>query len=243
MSAQTAAVLGLDTATADTAVAVASADRVLGERSSAPRDARRPRHAADLLAELEAVVEDSGGWRQVERISVGVGPGGFTGLRVGIATARALAQGRRLPIAGVGTLAALARAIAVANDDHRPALALIDARRGELFAALHEADGREAWKPFVATAETLCARLAKLGELPLAGGDGSLRSRAVLEAAGVEVLPDSHPAHRLAARHICALAGVTEAGIPELVKPIYLRRPDAEVWRERRAADRESRPG
>lgn len=234
------AVLGVDTATADTVVAVTSEDQVLSERTVAARADGRPRHATALLGEVEAAVEAAGGWERIGVIAVGVGPGAFTGLRVGIATVRALAQGRGLAVAPVGSLAALARGIRLAGRDRREALALIDARRGELFAALHDADGAVVWEPFVASPETLCSRLAELGEPPVAGGDGSLRSREPLEVAGVEVLPDSHPAHRLAARHVCALAGQGEAGVPELVKPIYLRRPDAEVWRERRAADRES---
>lgn len=235
-----AAVLGVDTATADTAVAVARGDRVLSERTVAPEAGRRPRHATALLVEVEAAVEAAGGWETIRTIAVGVGPGTFTGLRVGIATVRALSQGRGLAVVPVGSLAALARGIRPHARERRGALALIDARRGELFAALHDADGGVVWEPFVASPETLCRRLAELAEPPVAGGDGALGSRGPLEAAGVEVLPDSHPAHRLAARHTCALAGEGEAGVPELVKPIYLRRPDAEVWRERRAADRES---
>ena len=53
----------------------------------------------------------------------------------------------------------------------------------------------------------------------------------------MDVLPDADPAHRMAARHVCALAAGAEPGRPEQVKPIYLRRPDAEVWRERRDRD------
>jgi tRNA threonylcarbamoyladenosine biosynthesis protein TsaB len=226
-------VLGVDTATADTAVALTRGATLVCERAARPGTDGRPRHAPALLAEIATAVEAGGGWHRVELIAVGVGPGTFTGLRIGIATVRALAQARRLPVAAVGSLAALARGIDTETAGGRPRLALIDARRGEAFAALVGADGGLRWEPFVAAPETIASRVAELGEPPLAVGDGSLRFRAQLEAAGVEVLDDADPAHRMAARHVCALAAGIEPGRPEQVKPIYLRRPDAEVWRER----------
>ncbi len=85
-----------------------------------------------------------------------------------------------------------------------------------------------------AGSEALAGRLAELAPAPVAVGDGSLRFRSQLESAGVEVPPDADPAHRLAARHICALAATVEPGPPTDVRPAYLRRPDAEVWREQR---------
>ena len=79
-----------------------------------------------LLTLVAEVVPD---WDAVTRIAVGVGPGGFTGLRIGIATARALSQARDLPLVGVSSLAALAAPV------DGPVVAVIDARRGEVFAA------------------------------------------------------------------------------------------------------------
>src|SRR5262245_62002674 len=94
-------ILGMDTATPSTAVAVLPGR----ERRHDPAPGKRPGHAAHLLALVSELVGD---WSEVERIAVGVGPGGFTGLRIGIATARALAQARDLPLVGVSSLAALA---------------------------------------------------------------------------------------------------------------------------------------
>ena len=105
------AVLGVDTATADTTVAVACGGRVFGERAAGPGEDGRPRHAVALLPQIEAAVEEAGGWERIGRIAVGVGPGTFTGLRIGISTARALAQGRDLTVTPVDSLAALARGI------------------------------------------------------------------------------------------------------------------------------------
>jgi tRNA threonylcarbamoyl adenosine modification protein YeaZ len=73
-----------------------------------------PGHTTRLLEEVERAAEAAGGWSAVERIAVGVGPGSFTGLRVGIASARALGASTGLPLAGVGTLDALAHGLAAA---------------------------------------------------------------------------------------------------------------------------------
>jgi tRNA threonylcarbamoyladenosine biosynthesis protein TsaB len=225
-------VLGVDTATPAVAVALTREGEVVDESVSEPAPGSGPRHATELLAAIERAVAAGGGWPAVELIAAGTGPGLFTGLRVGIATVRALAQARGLPIAGVGSLAALARGIAVGD---RLRLALIDARRGELFAALYDGDGTEVWEPFVDAPAAVGARLATLGETPVAAGDGSLRFRQEFEAAGVEVLPDADPGHRMAARNVCALAAEVDRVGPEELKPIYLRRPDADVWRQQQA--------
>ena len=235
-------ILGIDTATADTAVAVAVDGATLAERRTGPEQGGRPRHAAALLEEVENAVDRAGGWGRVGLIAVGIGPGTFTGLRVGIATARALAQGRGLPLAGVDSLAALARGI-TAEHPGRGAVPLIDARRGELFAAVYDAGGKRLDGPLVAAPERIAAAVAPGGAKPLAAGDGSLRFRQQLESGGVEVLPDADPAHRMAARHICALAAAVEPGLPTDVTPAYLRRPDAEVWREQRDLDPGSEAG
>ena len=230
------AVLGIDTATGDVAVAVTAAGELLYERSVAPAEGERPRHSAALLAEIEAALDRVGGWDRVAVIAVGIGPGMFTGLRVGVATARALAQARGLEIAPVISPHALA--LGIPRQGERSRLGLIDARRGELFSALVGPGGELASEPFVASPEAVAERAARLAEYPLAAGDGSLRFRDQLEGAGVEVLPDADPAHRMAARHVCALAEGAARVRPEQATPIYLRRPDAEVWREQRAGGR-----
>ena len=222
--------LGIDTATAEVAVAATDGESVLAELSIAAAEGGRPRHTAALFEAVAEAVGAAGGWERIEAIAVGVGPGTFTGLRVGIASARALAQGRGLPMVAVSSLAALARAIAVADDQLR--LAAIDARRGEVFATLEAISGEVVWEPFVAGPDELGDRIAALGKTVVAAGDGSLRFRRQLMAVGAEVPPDADPVHRMAARQICALAvGAPRVG-PEQVRPTYLRKPDAEVWRD-----------
>lgn len=110
-------------------------------------------------------------------------------------------------------------------------LAVLDARRGEVFAALYAADGGRPWAPFVARPEELERRVAALPSPPPAAGSGAIRFRDELARHGVRIADDADPVHRVAARHICALAAASGGGGP--LAPIYLRPPDAERWRER----------
>ena len=104
-------VLGFDTATADAVVGVTADGEAIREARVDPGPDGRPRHSQVLLPEIERSVEAAGGWEAIERIAVGIGPGPFTGLRIGIATARGLAQAREIPIVPVGSLVALGRGI------------------------------------------------------------------------------------------------------------------------------------
>lgn len=186
-----------------------------------------------LLAEVERAVAAAGGWGEVEAIAVGRGPGTYTGLRVGIATARALGFSRGLPVRGVCSLDALGRALAE-RPGSAPRLAALDARRGEVFSALYSAAGERLWGPIVSAPEELAERLSDLDEPPLAAGSGAVRFRQQLTKRGVEVPDDADAVHRIAARHICALATEEpDAGEGDPLAPIYLRPPDAERWRER----------
>jgi tRNA threonylcarbamoyladenosine biosynthesis protein TsaB len=180
---------------------------------------------------VEGAAAAAGGWTQVDRITVGLGPGSFTGLRIGIATARALGASLGLPVSGACTLDALGRGIREGGAE-RPALALLDARRGEVFAALYSPAGECLWEPLALPPAELAERAAGLPYPPLAAGSGAVRFRDELVGHGVEVADDADPLHRVAARHVCALAAEAgDAGAPPA--PIYLRPPDAERWRER----------
>jgi tRNA threonylcarbamoyladenosine biosynthesis protein TsaB len=192
-----------------------------------------PQHAGGLLVEIERAVEAAGGWGSVERLAVGVGPGSFTGLRVGIATAKALAMSRGLPLSGVGTLDALARGLGETAGE-RDRLVVLDARRGEVAAALYSVQGESLWGPLLSSPERLAERIAGLERAVLCGGSGAVRFRQQLTSRAVEIPDDADPAHRVAARHTCASAAAM-AGEDESasVAPIYLRPPDAERWRER----------
>jgi tRNA threonylcarbamoyladenosine biosynthesis protein TsaB len=226
-------VLGVDTATDHVVVGVTAEGAFAREVSIGPGHSARPRHSEVLLDEIERSVEAAGGWPRIDRIAIGIGPGSFTGLRIGIATVRGLAQGHGLPLAPVGSLAALARGISETGAGDGPALPVFDARRSEAFAALFEGGDEEVWAPFVAPPDDLAERVRQLDRGPLAAGDGALRFAAELEAAGATVAPPEDPMHRVAARHVCAAGEVAAEAPTDQVQPLYLRPPDAKRWRER----------
>jgi tRNA threonylcarbamoyladenosine biosynthesis protein TsaB len=215
--------LGLDTATSATVVGVLDAAGGVTEVRDDPAPGARPAHANRLLAAAHEALQRAGaGWDDIERIAVGVGPGSFTGLRIGIATARALAQARELPLVGVSSLEALA----LGAGDADIVLAVLDARRGEAFAAGWRA-GVPVLAPAALSPDALAERVRALEGAPLAVGDGAVRFRSPLEAAGAHIPPDEDGAHRLRAEHVCRL-GV--AGTPtdrDALLPDYLREPDA----------------
>ena len=266
-------VLGLDTATPATAVALRLDDGSITEARDDPAPGEHPGHATRLLAMAHELLRASGvRWSELERIAAGVGPGTFTGLRVGLATARGLAQSLSIELAGVSSLQALALpalAEGIESAD-RPAaggkqavLAVIDARRGEAFAAAYEAQQHDQGPAGLAEApvqlldapvELLEARalspedLAGLADAAagraaegeprwLAVGDGAVRYRGRLERLGVTVPADSSPLHRVSAAAICQLGAAADpAGSLEQLLPDYRRRPDAELALEAAAA-------
>jgi tRNA threonylcarbamoyladenosine biosynthesis protein TsaB len=192
-------ILSFDTATDRATSALVWDGEVLGELTSRP---------VTVLEDLDALLR-RGGVRdsQVEGIAVGIGPGSFTGLRMGLITARTLAFAWGAGLAGVSTLDALA---AGAPD----AVPVIDARRREVFARV----GGE-------------ALVVPPAELPVEGGrayvgDGAVRYREEIERRGGEVPPDESELHLPRARFHAELA--REFGAPDLVEPMYLRIPDVD---------------
>ena len=191
--------LAFDTATEVATSALVDDGEVLGERMS---------RAVTLLEDVDALLRQGGASAgDVDVLAVGTGPGSFTGVRIGLATARGLGLALGIPAAGVSTLAVLAAGAP-------GAVPVIDARRREVFALL---DGE--------------ARVLAPAELDLPSGtvcvgDGAVRYRGVLEQRGLEVPPDADERHLPRARFHAALAGA--AGPADAIEPIYLRVPDAE---------------
>jgi tRNA threonylcarbamoyladenosine biosynthesis protein TsaB len=215
--------LGIDTSTSAASACVLRGDGEAFEVVPSPeRLLRPPAHATELMpAVVEAMERAEVDWKALDAIAVGVGPGTFTGLRIGIATARALATSAGLPLRRVSSLAALAAGI-----DGVVRLPLIDARRGEVFAALYEGE-REFWPPMVTAPEDLIEQLGNAAVTPLAAGDGSIRFRGMLEEAGIPVEPDGSVSHVVSALCICRLGEGAPDEPPEAVLPEYLREPDA----------------
>jgi tRNA threonylcarbamoyladenosine biosynthesis protein TsaB len=233
LSAQGKAVVGFDTATADTTVCATRGGEILHEELLGLSPQGSPRHSTALLAEVERAVEACGGWDAVGGLAVGRGPGSFVGIRIGLATARGLAASTGVPAVGVCTLDALGWALSEAGDGET--LAILDARRGEVFAALYAPGGERLWEPLVLAPESLGERVAQLPAPPRAAGSGAVRFRKELAARGIEIPEDADPVHHVAARQICALAA---DGVDESLEPIYLRPPDAQRWRERHDSQR-----
>lgn len=219
--------LGLDTSTSAASACVLRSDDEAFDVTPPPnRLAGPPKHASELLPAVASVMEMADvRWDDLDAIAVGVGPGTFTGLRIGIATARALATANELPLRRVSSLAALAAGIR-ADATAALALPLIDARRGEVFGALYD-DSERVWPPFAAPPEALVTRLREGGFRPLAAGDGSLRFRGMFEEAGIPVEPDGSEAHVVRALHVCRLGRGAADEPPGAVLPEYLREPDA----------------
>ena len=226
-------ILAFDTATPATAVALLAGERHWEARDD-PEPGARPGHARRLLPLIAEVLQQSGtGWDAIDRIAVGVGPGTFTGLRIGIATAHGLARARAVELVGVSTLTALA--LSAWDAGHRAGiLGLLDARRGEAFGATWAPQavpgaGDAATAPRVIAPADLPALAASTA---LAVGDGAIKFREILGPAGVEVPPDDSPLHRVSALYHARLAVDLPAGPPEAVLPAYLRLPDAELNRK-----------
>jgi tRNA threonylcarbamoyladenosine biosynthesis protein TsaB len=232
-------VLGFDTATSATAVGLlelAADGRELTaiERRDDPPPRTRPRHTSALLAlAIDALDEAGVGWDELDLLAVGTGPGTFTGLRIGISTARALARARELPIVGVSTLRSLASgAVAAAQAQSRLALAVLDARRGEVFAAGWadpKAPSATLLAPAAVAPERLADALTETGERWLAVGDGAVAFRQVLERSGARVPDDGAALHRANALTHCRLATGLRPQNPNDVRPEYIRLSDAEL--------------
>jgi tRNA threonylcarbamoyladenosine biosynthesis protein TsaB len=241
--------LGFDTATPSTAVALSVQGEQTVEARDDPSSGERPRHTSELLAlAARLLAQRDVDWADLDAIAVGLGPGTFTGLRVGVATARGLAQALDVTLRGVGSLRALAMpALGGAQAAQRPVLAVLDARRGEAFLAAYEralsmdADlGAEQTVELISAhavkPQQLQAALSKLSDVaatpmrPLAVGDGAIRFAEQLRAAGAFVAPEDSPLHALRATSICELALLEqEQADIEQVLPLYGRPPDAEI--------------
>ncbi len=224
----------LDTSTASPALALVGDDGPVAELWLAPEPGagRRVLEAVHgLLASVGATTADLDG------IVVGVGPGGFTGLRIGLATALGLGQALGIPVTGASSLEALALGVAEAAPAGAVVVPVLDARRRELFAAAYRAGGGDALDelapPQAIAPADLAALLDRLGEPAWIGGDGVPAAGGALDGPGRTLLAPSARAARVSA---AALVARVRAGAGLPARPVYARLPDAEVNRRAAAA-------
>jgi tRNA threonylcarbamoyl adenosine modification protein YeaZ len=208
--------LAFDTATPAVTVALHDGQRVLAETTTV--DARR--HGELLAPAIAKVVADAGAeQRDLTAIAVGVGPGPFTGLRVGLVTARVYGRTLDIPVHGVCSLDVLAQAAGPAADG-REFLAVSDARRKELYWARYAGTGERLTGPSVDRPADIPA------DLPVAGQAVSLYPDQLGEA----IWPEHLSASVLATLVAEALAGTASTPVELLdPEPLYLRRPDAQI--------------
>jgi tRNA threonylcarbamoyladenosine biosynthesis protein TsaB len=221
-------ILGLDTATPATVVAVLPDRGEPVELRHEPSPGERPGHANQLLPLAERALASVGAtFADVTRIGAGVGPGTFTGLRIGVATARALAQATGAELAAVSTLDALAEPAATGG---RRVLAVLDARRGEAFAAAYVGGERVAGPVAIVPEELTAFAEQAAGEAApsrwLAVGDGAIRFRDRLVPAA-DVPGDDSTLHRVSALAVCRLARAAPTVDRDALLPEYVRPPDA----------------
>jgi tRNA threonylcarbamoyladenosine biosynthesis protein TsaB len=222
-------ILALDTTTRSGSIALMRGAEVVEVKAS---DTMRPQ-AERLPAELMALLERHRlELPHIDVYAVATGPGSFTGLRIGIATMQGLAFAERKPLIGISALDALAWVA----DRHIHGCSVsvatwVDAWRGEVYAALYE-HGAEVMPP---TVDTPARLLRRLEGAALFVGDGAAVYADLITAAGGRV---AEPAAPLIAGAIATLAAREAAAgrcpPPHAIRPLYVRRPDAEMARQTR---------
>jgi len=226
-------VLGIETATAVSSVAIGGERGIVASASLA----RGKGHAEFVAPAVKQIARDAGiELRSLTGVAVGLGPGLFTGMRVGVATAKTMAQALRLPIVGIPSLDVLAYGV---RHSSRLICAAIDARRGEVFAAFYRqvpggiqrlSDYR-AWPP-----DQLAAEVESRSQDTLFVGDGALLYK--------DRLPHARSEYASYAHAFPTAGALVELSLPRFVRedndallelePLYVRKTDAEIAWEKR---------
>jgi tRNA threonylcarbamoyladenosine biosynthesis protein TsaB len=230
-------ILGVETATAQVGCAIGGVEGVLAAFNAT----RGRRHAETLTPAIQFVCQQARvEVQQISAVAVDIGPGLFTGLRVGIATAKAFAQALRVPMIGLSSLDLLAFPVRHSN---RVIGAVIDARRGEVFTAFYrQVPGgvQRLTPPALVSPDDLASEIMARTDDHLLVGDGALRYASILgDISGVELgtAGNAYPS----AASLVELAhprAIREQFVqPWELEPLYLRRSDAEInWDARETA-------
>ena len=225
-------ILGIETATAQVSVAIGGHEGVIATFEVA----RRRRHAEILVPAIEFMCRQADiELSELGVIAVDVGPGLFTGMRVGLASGKALAQALRIPMIGISSLDLLAFPC---RHSDRVVVPVIDARKGEVFWAMYrQVPGglQQVAPPTVGPVEELVADLLARSQEVLLVGDGALRYRdTIVDGYHCEIGGGAHPSAAPLVQLAHARALREEWVSPREVEPVYLRAPDAMInWSTR----------
>lgn len=227
-------ILGIETATEQVSVAIGGHEGVLGVFEVT----RGRRHVETLVPAIEFVCRQADvTLAEVGCVAVDIGPGMFTGMRVGIAAGKAFAQALRIPMIGVSSLDLLAFPL---RHSDRLIAAAVDARRGELYFAFYrQVPGglQRVSEPCAGKPEDLAADLLARGQEAICVGDGALRYRQqIADAVRVEFAEQwlSHPSAAPMVQLAHARALREDWINPWELQPLYLRKPDAQInWSTR----------
>jgi tRNA threonylcarbamoyladenosine biosynthesis protein TsaB len=230
-------VLGIETATQQVGCALGGSDGVLASFHATTGR----RHAETLAPAIEFMSRQAGvRLRDVRVVAVDIGPGLFTSLRVGVATAKAMAQGLRVPMIGLSSLDLLAFSV---RHSTRLIVPVIDARRREVFSALYRSvpgGVQRVRAAQVTSPEELASELVARNEETLLVGEGALRYATAFQDVHPVELEDDTFAHPSAAAlvELARPRALREEFVQaHEIQPLYLRKPDAEInWEQRRTA-------
>lgn len=230
-------ILGIETATVQAGCAIGGHEGVLALAQSA----RGKRHAESIAPQIQFITEQAKvDLSEISIVAVDIGPGLFTGMRVGIATAKALAHALGVPMIGVASLDLVAFPV---RFTHRLIAAAIDARRGELYYAFYrQVPGgiQRLGDHSIGTPDDLASELLAVGEDVLLVGDGAHRYFETFDGLSKVELADvgfSYPSAASLVQLAHAQGLREQFSQPSEVEPLYLRKPDAEInWVTREGA-------
>jgi tRNA threonylcarbamoyladenosine biosynthesis protein TsaB len=227
-------ILGIETATAQVSVAIGGHEGVI----ALFQVARGRRHAETLVPAIDFCCDQASvGIDELGLVAVDVGPGLFTGMRVGLATAKALAQALRVPMIGISSLDLLAFPH---RQSDRVVVPVVDARKGEVFYAMYRSvpgGVQQVVAPRAAPVDELVADLVARSQDTLCVGDGALRYRREICAGfHCEFADEAHPSAGPLVQLAHAKALREEWDQPADIRALYLRPPDADInWATRAA--------
>ena len=251
-------VLAIDTSTRRIGIAIGTAAGVLGEMAfGGSSESGPPRHVEQLAPAIEYLLNNTEtDLGAISAIAVSVGPGMFTGLRVGVVTATMLADALGLPMVGATSLELVARPVLERSTLNVMVVPVLDARRAEVYFGAYDrsddndgnggngagartetenaadASMRMVWEPGIATPAEVCTRLASLAQPVLFCGDGAQRFRdefAAVDGARFSPVSDASPSVAALVSIGCLRHDRGESVAPDAIAPLYLRQSDAEI--------------